>query len=130
MRVFVIDDDPGRHRHFARWFREQELVAVRTVDEAMDALDRGPAFDVAFLDHDLNGFGQTSVMPGLYGGQTELTGADVAMFIRNLPRFRRPQRVIIHSWNPPGALGMLHALEGHVDAVSLSPFDPTRHPLG
>lgn len=52
-RILFLDDQPIRHKEFARRFANAERVHVETFEEFEKAL-QGPRFDVMFLDHDLN----------------------------------------------------------------------------
>lgn len=119
----MLDDDEARHRIFAARYSDQELVGCRTSDECFDALDTG-GWDLAFLDHDLNDFGLRSFRPGMYGGSSEVTGTDVAYYIANMPAEARPKKVVVHSWNPPGAQRMVQILQDAGVDVKQYPFDP------
>lgn len=121
MRILVLDDDDIRHQAFARRFINHSVVHAMTVDEACDALNK-EKFDLVHLDHDLNDHGHRSVAASMYG-QVELTGFDVARFIaRDLTIDNRPDRVVIHSWNPPGAKMMAEILRDADISVSYEPF--------
>jgi hypothetical protein len=90
-----------------------EVVHATTYDAAVKAALNEPRFDVYFLDHDLNDFGQRSVGPAasMYGGIRELTGHDFATFIlRELPAEQYPDTFVVHSFNPGGAENMVRTL--------------------
>ncbi len=113
MRILVLDDDLTRHHTFARNLRGHEVVHAQTYDSALAALLDAPRFDLVYLDHDLNDFGQLSIGPSdsMYGGVREMDGRDVASFIaRSLPQHKRPKRFIVHSWNEEGAAMMIMIL--------------------
>ena len=118
--VLVLDDDKTRHEIFTDHFKDDIVTHVWTVDEANKALSNFK-YDICMLDHDLNGHGVRSTMASMYG-DVELTGYDVALFIaRELDEAKRPDRVIVHSWNPPGARMMVACLR---EAGILAVYEP------
>lgn len=57
MKIFILEDDPGRIRWFARRFdaagiRDDDWTCIQT---AARFYDYHPPYDVVFLDHDLGG---------------------------------------------------------------------------
>ena len=113
MRIFILDDDLTRHKTFAMNLRGKDSLHVQTYDSAVKALQESERFDVFFLDHDLNDFGQRSLGPSdsMYGGVREMTGADFCRFIANeLPESKHPDIIVIHSWNDSGAKSMVSIL--------------------
>ena len=125
-RILFLDDDRIRHDTFAKRFANAECVHVETFDEFERALLRGTRFDAISLDHDLNDFGQRSVidMSGMYGSteRSELTGTDAAVLVSRLPEDKRPDVVVIHSWNAPGAERMRAILADAGLSVVVQPF--------
>ena len=74
-----------------------------TVAEAVQLLRDSERFDVAFLDHDLDG--RTFVE------EREGTGTEVAEYIAaSMQADKRPRRIIVHSHNPAGARRMAEVL--------------------
>lgn len=118
LKILVLDDDHLRHEAFTRAF--PHAVHVWTVEEFQEAYAAG-GWDLLYLDHDLNDFGVRSTAEG-YGGRVELTGADVATWVARLPVDMHPKEVIIHSWNPGGALNMLNVLRDAGIRVTYRPF--------
>ena len=118
MKILILDDDHLRHESFTIAF--PEAVHVWTVEEFQEAYGAG-GWDLLYLDHDLNDFGIKSTAEG-YGGRVELTGADVASWVARLPVDMQPKEVIIHSWNPAGALNMLNVLRDAGIRVTYRPF--------
>jgi CheY-like chemotaxis protein len=117
MRILFLDDMEDRHRVIAAQARAagHELVPVETAAEAIAILERGEAWDLVCLDHDLN----SEHMLRYMNGATELnpkgdgTGYDVACWLEA----RYPKgtpcpigSVIVHSINPEGRSRMLRAL--------------------
>jgi CheY-like chemotaxis protein len=101
VNVFFLDDDSYRHsvvRVAARRHGVQ-LVAVRTVDDALDAIEAQP-FDLILLDHDLDGQTYVPSGPG--------TGYEVATAIPASVNAGTP--VIVHSLNEQGARAMIDAI--------------------
>ena len=116
-RILILDDDGTRHAAFAARYSDAERVHVHSVAEALAALrDDGPRFDLATLDHDL---GEWQI--DCYG-KREITGLEVAVAIARMDEERRPARVVVHSWNPPGALRMLDYLREAGVPCSYEPF--------
>lgn len=118
--ILFLDDAAARHDGFAAMTAGHLIRHVYTFRDACDALE-AERFDVAYLDHDLNAFGPHSVEPGMYGEQ-ELTGADVARFIAQMPAEKRPLSVVVHSWNPDGARRMVAILRDADVPVVYQPF--------
>jgi CheY-like chemotaxis protein len=98
LKILVLDDDPARHAAFAVQGAGHEMTHTWTVDEAIKALKRR-RYDLVLLDNDL----ETE--------EWQREGYMVADFIAlSLPESKRPRAVVIHSWNPPRAMRMLHTL--------------------
>lgn len=112
MRVLILDDNDERHEVFRERLIGCDRVHVHTFRECVDALREMPRFDVAYLDHDLNDFpAQYQSYCGGFYGAGEMTGTDVARYIaRGMPREKVPAQIVIHSWNPDGALRMARVL--------------------
>lgn len=108
-RILFLDDAQLRHDAFAQRHLADDVVHVRTAEQAIRALDESPRFDVAYLDYDL----AEEFYLTISGGTRETpepgdppyapgTGMEVVEHIVRMPTQRRPARVIIHSWNPIG----------------------------
>jgi hypothetical protein len=119
-RFLFLDDDNQRHMTFTKRYWDNERVHVNTFERFCDAIN-GPKFDVIFLDHDLNDFGENSIENGTYGTR-ELTGYDCCVMLAKLPDDKRPNLVIIHSWNTPGATRMAAYLKDFGFSVVVDPF--------
>lgn len=114
MRLLFLDDDEERHEVTRQ---RVEATHVRSVAE-MAELIKTHTFDVMSLDHDLE-----DLHYGCYDEQFERTGLDAVKLIIALPLERRPELVIVHSWNPVGARRMCDALrDANVNHV-YQPFD-------
>lgn len=122
MRILILDDDENRHGKFAHWFAGYDVHHVYTIAQFEEKLGTGK-FDAIFLDHDLNDYGKTSVVPGAYG-PVELTGFDAAKMVSNLPDDCRPDQVVVHSWNPAGASMMVELLRDCGLSVIRWEFNP------
>ncbi len=111
MRILFLDDDQERWELFRAHADDRYVSAevhwARSVEEAFDLLKSEP-FDLATLDHDL--------------GHPRYNGQDVARHIANMPEDRRPRTVIIHSWNPPGAMVMAMLLRDAGIEAEYKPF--------
>ncbi len=107
MNILFLDDDETRHRFFQRNTIGHAVTAVRTAEEAKEAL-RTKQFDVVSLDHDLGG--------AVFCPSDEHSGWEVARFIAN--DLADKPRVIVHSFNPDGIAAMMGVLlKGKVDAT-------------
>jgi CheY-like chemotaxis protein len=125
MKILVLDDDPLRHRSFARRFKGDEIVHVYSPLEAAEHMGK-TKFDLVQLDHDL-GFwtDRENVPPSFFGGyaddarmKVELKGFHVAVWMRQMPEATRPTRVVVHSANAVGGPMMAELLsQGGFDAV-------------
>jgi CheY-like chemotaxis protein len=110
-RVLILDDDVARHAHFDKILPQSSRTHVYTAQQAIVALEKSPAFDVVFLDHDLPKSAELLNVtdPG--------TGLDVATYIaKDLALSKKPGLVWIHSWNADGRRKMariLHAAGIH-----------------
>lgn len=114
LKYLVVDDREHRFLELmqagfvprdAQWaadaFAAQELLRVE-------------AFDVIYLDHDLETFEHSPY-------RREVTGLDVARVIAAQPW--RPALVVVHSMNPRGAATILELLDGKGIAVIKAPFE-------
>lgn len=121
MRVLILDDDPYRHDAFARAHPSYDCVHVRTAQEAKEALVK-ERFPLVSLDYDLADF-ETRVTVDGSSVAWQHTGYDVVLFIiNNLPPDRRPERVVVHSWNIRQATRMVDALTSNGVSAVLQPF--------
>ncbi len=111
MRILILDDDATRLYTFSRNLQRHDVTRADTIDDFVRAMRSGPHFDIIYLDHDLNDFGERSVWPGMYGPQ-KLTGVDACNFMLNqVPRTKWPKQFVIHSWNQSGAIEMARVLK-------------------
>lgn len=125
MRILVLDDDLRRHQVFAQNLRGHDVTHAHTYDDAIKAVLNEPRFELYFLDHDLNDFGQRSIGPAtsMYGGVREMTGSDFANFIvQRVPSKRYPDVFVVHSVNPAGAANMVQVLKRTGLPVVREPF--------
>ncbi len=102
MHILFLDDDEYRHTAVkldTRRIAHAQLVAVRTVDEAIGYID-AMKFDLILLDHDLDGQVYVASGPG--------TGYEVAEYIPG--SINADTRVIVHTMNEAGARAMLQAI--------------------
>lgn len=111
MRIFILDDDGQRHMAFKKTLMNHTVVHTYSFDEGCKAVTDEEKFDVFFLDHDLMDFhyGNTSYMNG---DELEFTGYSfVRWMIDDMPVDKRPDLVVVHSWNDSGAARMSKALK-------------------
>ena len=79
--------------------KSARIETAFTVEDAVQLLRDSERFDIAFLDHDLDG--RTFVE------EREGTGTEVAEYIAaSMNADERPRRVVVHSHNPAGARRM------------------------
>ena len=124
MKILFLDDDDARHEIFADQAKAggHELFHAHTIDEFAGLIDIHD-FDEVWLDHDLNDFQYESKGIEMYGNG-ELNGTAAARWLVSLLPERRPQKVVIHSWNPVGAANMQEILQnGGFDNVVIEEFD-------
>ncbi len=114
--VLVLDDDLRRHEHITQTLIGFDLVHVFTARAAIEALANRDRFYLALLDHDLT-FLQSAGKQDL-----EMSGTDVAHYISVMPIDKRPEKVVIHSWNPVGAKRMENILKDAGVYVVRMPF--------
>ena len=97
MNILILDDDNVRQRHFAARFHGHDVwhcYDVARFRRQYGARD----WDLVHLDHDLG---------------TSETGMDAVDFMVSLKDERRPDRVVVHSWNPDGSKLMAATLHRH-----------------
>lgn len=100
MKILVLDDDETRLQAFKDKLVGHEVLTATTAQEAIESL-KSTMFDAVFLDHDLGG--------QIYQASGPETGYEVAVWLRDNPE-RKPQSIVIHSFNAPGARNMLAVL--------------------
>lgn len=129
MLILVLDDQPIRHKVIGKMLKKlgHQTVHVKDYDEACKAL-KAAVYDEMFLDHDLEDYvdmdgNKYDPDSGKSVGFFERTGLDVVHQIVAMPAERLPKRVVIHSWNPDGALKMKRALQANGIEVIVHPFD-------
>jgi hypothetical protein len=88
MNILILDDDSVRHEYFAERFRDHDVWHCYDVPRFRRLYRSGRSWDVVYLDHDLG---------------TEETGMTAVDFMVELRDERRPDRVVVHSWNPVGS---------------------------
>jgi CheY-like chemotaxis protein len=122
MRILTLDDAEERQHVFARWFVEHDHFVTFTAHAAIDLLDKMPRFDLVHLDHDLaeehyltlsEGLSEDALIPKLREKISCMvgTGMDVVDHIVGMPEERRPQVVVVHSYNIVRAPEMLLRLQ-------------------
>ncbi len=124
MRILILDDDAKRHAWFAKALAGNDVQHCYTYYDAISTLDSSEnGYHVVYLDHDLNDFTTfQSVIEDTYG-KVELTGEHVAKYIANcLSENKKPDEVIVHSWNPDGAKRMVAVLREAGIPVTYAPF--------
>lgn len=103
--VFLLDDDPRRHKWFEKRFAGDELVIAETVDEAKRRLAEGK-FDAIFLDHDL--------LPHHYESNDHddfaNTGMAIADWLNERDDLHRAATIIVHTRNADAAIPMVMKL--------------------
>lgn len=100
-KILILDDDQNRLNIFKRNLIGHILTTTSTAQAAIDQLNINNPFDYVFLDHDLGGEGFVQSGPG--------TGYEVALWLSNHPE-KKPEHIIIHSFNPIGSQKMSSVL--------------------
>jgi len=116
-RILFLDDDENRHRGFRQMTIGDLVDHVYTARQAIEALEKNPAYDYVYLDHDLDEYATMGQTP------REETGQVVADYIaEKLPKDKYPDRVVIHSYNRPGARSMGLKIKEAGISVLLIPY--------
>ena len=106
-RILILEDDLERVQKFWANFAGNELVVCDNADDAIKLL-KAQEWDWLFLDHDLGG----EIMVDHYANDN--TGYRVAVWLEEYPE-HKPERIVIHSFNPVGVKNMKAALpDAHV----------------
>lgn len=95
MRVLFLDDDKVRHDSFAeavKGIENGDVWHVYSASQAIHTLEKDPKYDLVCLDHDL--------------GSGAGNGSDVAKYISTMPEDKRPERVILHTFQREGMVNM------------------------
>ena len=113
MRIFILDDMEERHRAFRRTLMNHMLTHAYSFEEGCKLVSDSEKFDVFFLDHDLMDAHYTAYNGGYMSPQPfEYTGYHfVRWMIDDMPVEKRPELVVVHSWNDSGAARMARDLE-------------------
>ena len=105
MRILILEDSKERQEKFGRNTVGHIRVIVESAKACIGALmagvDMDLPIDVLFLDHDLGGTVMQESGPG--------TGYEVAQWLEQHPQYQ-PKHIVIHSFNPDGAMRMNAAL--------------------
>lgn len=115
MKILFLDDDEYRHSHAQRELIGHDVQHARTAAEALAHLAKQD-FEVAMLDHDLGG--------GQMLASNDASGYAVAEAIADR-KVRRPDFVVVHSFNPAGAMRMVQSLTAGMVPSVWAPFGPT-----
>ena len=117
IRVFLLDDDRRRHRWFAKRFHGDFVDVAVDVKQAQEFLAAN-SYDAIFLDHDLR--------PEHYGStinDDEKTGYAIAHFLASHPQLQRAAFIMVHSYNPEGAMRMVEVLRNAGRQAEYVPFN-------
>jgi CheY-like chemotaxis protein len=98
MRIFILEDDPYRHKVFKRELADFDITIKEDTDTAVKCLLTEGPFDLFFWDHDL-GLKQMVTSADYETGyevvkQINASGNDV---------FHKQSVHVVHSLNPAGA---------------------------
>ena len=96
MRILILDDDQRRLDQFQQRLIGHVTCCVKTSKETIQKLSED-LWHVLFLDHDLGGTTYAPSGPG--------TGYEVAKWLSEHEN-RKPDQIIIHSFNAPGSKNM------------------------
>lgn len=94
-RILVLDDSLARHEVFKKRLAGHDVTHVTTANDAIQALNTQPRYDMAFLDHSL-GEAEGPLNPGV--AERDLpTGMRVVDHLCQMAPSARPPAAIIHS---------------------------------
>jgi hypothetical protein len=115
--VFLLDDDPRRHRWFLKRFSDDELVIAENVEDAKKLLEENK-FDAIFLDHDL--------LPHHYESNDHddfaNTGYAIAEFFAENKHLQRSATVIVHTRNSDAGVRMIEKFRECGRSAEYVPF--------
>lgn len=96
-RLLFLDDEQWRHKKAdERYGGDFDVFHCWTVNQLRSALELGEKpFSVISLDHDLG---------------NSLTGMHAVNAVIELPAWKRPATVIVHTWNAPAGDAMVARL--------------------
>jgi hypothetical protein len=122
MRILILEDDEQRIDTFRKTLGVgNEVIYARTYEEFVVALELHSfpePFDLATLDHDLG-----DIHAFADGRKYEFTGANAVDYIvHGIPPKARPRKIIIHSFNKPGADNMMRTLASAGIPFEYKPF--------
>ena len=120
MILLFLDDMKERHERFDSMTDGHEVWHAWSVEQAIKRLSER-IYDIAFLDHDLSDEHYADYHADRLSA-AKGTGQEVAQFIAQMPADKRPRRVLVHSWNPIGAMAIARILRAAGVPVTMSTF--------
>lgn len=115
--IFLLDDDPRRHRWFTKRFEGDEIDIAETVAEAKELLEEN-SYDAVFLDHDL--------LPHHYESNDHddfaNTGYAVAEWLSENKDCQRSATIIVHTRNTDAGVRMIEKLREAGRGAEYVPF--------
>lgn len=117
MRILILEDSKRRVRKIKKQFSMHRLTFFEDACEAIDHVRSNPFdYDAFFLDHDLGN-------KILCSRRNKNTGL---FFVKSILEEIRSSKtlglIIIHSWNPIGAMRMKRVLKGCGKIVRWFPY--------
>jgi hypothetical protein len=106
-RILVLDDDKERHNAFDRIYEDCLVEHAYTYSEFVNKLNYGK-WDLIHLDHDLGDHTVGDTWIDGWGSTREYNGKNAVDRVCELDV--KPNEVIVHSINPPGAKAMCQSL--------------------
>jgi hypothetical protein len=121
MHVFLLEDDYKRIAAFNDALANDYLTLAMTYEAGIERFK--PPYDLILLDHDLLPH-HYAAYPGTNLPECTGTGLSfVRWMVKTHPHVVRNHRVLIHSWNPPGAKAMADTLrQAGVKQLIVHPF--------
>ena len=114
MKIFVLEDDPIRIKHFEKIFKNYTTVIATNVEEAKNKIYEHE-YNTIFLDHDLGG-------EQMIDSSKENSGYQFAKYIVESDDRHINAQIVIHSQNPVGALNMKRLFEYWKYEVVIKPY--------
>lgn len=116
MKIFILEDDPYRHKGFIEACVGTDLTIASSYEQAIKLWN--PPYNLVLLDHDLGGhqFVQSDGIErtGYHFVEWLITGHVLDL---NTP-------VVVHSYNPEGAAKMVDALLSLEVPANAYPYGP------
>lgn len=119
--IFLLEDDMNRVKFFKNRFENYNLVHADNVELAKLLFINNSEYETIFLDHDLGGMTYVD-------SEDENTGFKFALFMKDIKKNFKYEKIVIHSMNPKGAYNIEKVFDGW-DRIYSVPFSLLKESL-